>query len=324
MRLKGFDLNQLVCLEALLAERNVTRAAQRVHLSQSAMSTVLGQLRTHFGDPLLVRSGRQLMLTPFAKQLIAPLSDLLSRAHTFTALAPDLTTTDIDRELKIVASDYTVSTFLSEAIQRIGPEMPNLRFDILPLTSQSSTLLDSGEVDLLLAGQALNVGRTPNECLFEDRFCCLICARKGKLNQPLSRLEYMSRRHVVVRYFEHQMAFEDEEVLRKSGSPRQRHITVWSYALTPQLICGTEMIATVPERIGQQLEGRWPVAVVPFPFDHEPVRVFAYWHQSRESDPVLAAVLRAIRQVVPSAPALAKAPMPSEVPDGREVGPHTP
>ena len=151
LRLKGFDLNQLICLEALLAERNVTRAAQRVHLSQSAMSTILGQLRVHFEDELLVRSGRQLVLTPFAKLLIAPLSDLMSQARSFASLEPDLGTLNVDRELKIVASDYSMTTFLADAIKRIGQQMPNLRFDILPLTSQSSSLLEAGEIDLLLA-----------------------------------------------------------------------------------------------------------------------------------------------------------------------------
>ena len=298
MRLKGFDLNQLICLEALLAERNVTRAAQRVHLSQSAMSTILGQLRAHFDDELLVRSGRKLVLTPFARLLIAPLNDLMSRAQTFAALAPDRDAAEIDRELRIVASDYTMSTFLAEAIRRAGEAMPNLRFDILPLTSRSSLLLDSGEIDLLLAGQALNLGRAPNECLLEDAFTCLVCREHSPKNRKLTPDEFISRRHVVVRYFEHQMAFEDEEVLRKSGIQRQRQVTVWSYALVPQLICGTPTIATIPKRIADQLVERWPVVLVPFPFEQEPVRIFAYWHPSRDSDMVLAKFLACIREVV--------------------------
>ena len=298
MRLKGFDLNQLICLEALLAERGVTRAAQRVHLSQSAMSTALGQLRAHFGDDLLVRSGRNLVLTPFARLLIAPLTDLMSRAHSFAALAPDQDSAEVDRELRIVASDYTMTTFLAEAIQRAGKDMPNLRFDILPLTSRSSLLLDTGEIDLLLAGQALNVGQVPNECVLEDDFTCLICQGHSPKDKELSRREFMKRRHVVVQYFEHQMAFEDEDVLRKSGIQRQRHVTVWSYSLVPQLICGTPMIATMTRRIADRLAERWPVNLVPFPFEHQPVQIFAYWHASRDSDSVLASFLARIREAV--------------------------
>ena len=298
MRLKGFDLNQLICLEALLAERNVTRAAQRVHLSQSAMSTILGQLRLHFGDDLLVRSGRQLVLTPFAKLLIAPLSDLMSQARSFASLEPDRDTPNVDRELKVVASDYSMTTFLADAIERMGHDMPNVRFDILPLTSHAAALLDAGEIDLLLAGQALNVGRAPNERLFDDDFSCVVCREQVATGKKLTRKDYMARRHVVVRYFEHQMSFEDEDVLRASGVQRQRHITVWSYALVPQLICGTPMIATIPTRIARRLAARWPIAALPFPFDHQPVRVFGYWHPSRDKDMVLSNLLSSVRDVI--------------------------
>ena len=85
MRLNGFDLNQLVCLKALLSEQNITRAAAQVHLSQSAMSTTLGHLRRHFDEPLLVRSGRVHVLTPFAKSLTAPLHYMIAQALTFSA-----------------------------------------------------------------------------------------------------------------------------------------------------------------------------------------------------------------------------------------------
>ena len=287
MRLKGFNLNQLVCLEALLSERNVTRAADRVHLSQSAMSASLAQLRHHFGDDLLVRSGRSLVLTPFARSLIAPLSDLMSRAQMFTSLGPEQTPQEVDRELTLVASDYTMTTILASAINRSGQAMPNLRFEVLPLTTASTTLLENGEIDLLLAGQALKTGQSPNVCVSEDEFVCLSCSRHKPRGKRLSRSEYGRRRHVVVRYFEHQMAFEDEEVLRKVGFRRQPHLTVWSYSLVPQLICGTPMISTVPRRIAEQLAERWPVSVSPFPFDQQPVRLFAYWHPSRDGDSVL-------------------------------------
>ncbi len=181
MRLNGFDLNQILCLDALLAERSVSRAAERVHLSQSAMSWVLAQLREHFGDPLLVRSGRHLMLTPFARTLVGPVSEFLTRAHALTTLSPDQEPADIDRELKIVASDYSIAAYLGDAMKRAAATMPRLRFDVLPLSTHSALLLHGGEADLLCAGQALDVGRPPNELLFEDEFACLVCALRAEI-----------------------------------------------------------------------------------------------------------------------------------------------
>jgi len=95
------------------------------------MSTILDQLRTYFADALLVRSGRVMVLTPFSRTLIAPLSDLMSRAHSFAALAPGEPPADVERELKVTASDYSVSTFLAEAVQQFSDHMHNVRLDIL-------------------------------------------------------------------------------------------------------------------------------------------------------------------------------------------------
>lgn len=295
MRLNGFDLNQIVCLDALLSERNVTRAAERVYLSQSALSTVLSQLRAHFDDPLLVRSGRSLVLTPFAKTLVAPLSEVLSKAQSFSSLRPDENSGAIDRELRIVASDYSVSSFLGDTIRDSLAVWPKLRFDILPLTERSARLLSGGEIDLLLAGQALDVGVPPNKCLLEDQFVCLTCRDHAPEGDHISQDEYLERVHVVVRYFDHQLAFEDEDALRKAGLKRARRITVWSYSMVPSLICDTPMIATVPLRIAEQVAQRWPVKILPFPVENEPIRVFAYWHPSRDEDTVLKRFLSMIR-----------------------------
>ena len=297
MRLNGFDLNQVLCLEALLAERSVSRAAERVHLSQSAMSWVLAQLREHFNDPLLVRSGRHLVLTPFARTLMGPVSDLLSRAHALTALSPDQAPTEIDRELKIVASDYSISACLGEAMKQASEQMPRLRFDVLPLTTHSALALASGELDLLFAGQALDVGRPPNELLFEDEFACLVCAEHGPKGRQMTAEQYLARRHVVLRYFEQRMSFEDEDAVRRIGGKRVEAAAVWSTAVMPQLIIGTPLVATLAMRAARTLARHWPVRLLPFPLAQEPMRSYIYWHPSRDADPVLARFVDIVRAV---------------------------
>ena len=302
MRLNRFDLNQLVCLEALLTECSVSRAAERIHLSQSAVSTVLAQLREHFGDPLLVRSGRGLVLTPFARDLIRPVKELLVRAHALTALSPDRAPADVDREMTIAASDYTMAAFMAEAMKRASAPMPNLRFDVLPLSEQSAGLMNRGEIDLMFAGQALDVGSPPNAIVCEDVHACLVSADHDLPDQAMSPDAYFSRRHVVVRYFESQLTFADEDALRRQGLRRPRQIAVWSHSLVPQLICGTSMIATVAWRIARQFRERWPLKIYPFPFAPEPMRVFAYWHPSREQDPVIRHLMALVRDVLAETP----------------------
>lgn len=97
----------------------------------------------------------------------------------------------------------------------------------------------------------------------------------------------MSRDHIVMRYFEHRLAFEDESALRHQGLKRHRRISVWSAVQAAQLVVDTTMIATVPLTMARQLEARLPVRVLPFPFPQEPMRNFVYWHPSREQDSVV-------------------------------------
>ena len=180
--------------------------------------------------------------------------------------------------------------------------MPNLRFDVLPLSERSAGLMNRGEIDLMLAGQALEVSSPPNAVLCEDIYACLVSTDHDLPDQVMNAEVYFSRRHVVVRYFESQLTFADEDALRRQGLRRPRQIAVWSHALVPQLISGTSMIATVPWRIARQFCERWPLKIYPFPFASEPMRVFAYWHPSREQDPVLTHMMALVRDVLSESP----------------------
>ena len=301
MRLNGFDLNQLVCLRALLVEQNITRAAEQVHLSQSAMSTILGHLRRHFNDPLLTRSGRLHVLTPFAKSLIAPLNKMIAQAHDFAALRPGELQLDVEREIRVVASDYAIRTVLDTATRQIQNIFRNVRLDILPLSERSPRLLASGEVDLVLSGQSFDIGVPPSTCVLEDKYVCIACSKMGPVGDKLLPQEFANSEHVVVRYFDQQMTFEDEDALRKAGVVRTRRITTWSHTQGASLVCGTRMLATVPARIAYDFGKRWPIKILPFPFAHEPIRVFAYWHPSRNQDAILSALVHAAN-CTPSTP----------------------
>ena len=270
MRFNGFDLNQLVCLKALLFEKNITRAAQEVHLSQSAMSTTLGHLRRHFNDPLLVRSGRSHVLTPFAKSLITPLNKMIAQAYDFSALRPGVLQLDVEREIRVVASDYAIRTILDTATRQVQNVFRNVRLDVLPLSERSPRLLASGEVDLVLSGQSFDIGVTPSTCVLEDQYVCIACSKMGPSGGKLLPQEFANSEHVVVRYFDQQMTFEDEDALRKAGVVRTRRITTWSHTQVASLVCGTLMLATVPARIAYDFAKRWPIKILPFPFMREP------------------------------------------------------
>src|SRR5205809_1062120 len=109
MHLQRLDLNLLVALEALLSTQSVTRAAEKLSLSQPAMSGALLRLRDHFGDPLIQRSGRNMVLTPFGADLAGRVGPLLEGFTGLVQMRPGFEAASSDRNFTIVASDYALS-----------------------------------------------------------------------------------------------------------------------------------------------------------------------------------------------------------------------
>src|SRR6267142_5356873 len=113
MHLRGLDLNLLVALDALLDERNVTRAAERVNISQSGMSAALARLREYFDDQLLVPLGRKMVLTSLAQTFLAPVREIVLRAHTLIDATPGFNPVTAQRRFTIMASDYVARVLLA-------------------------------------------------------------------------------------------------------------------------------------------------------------------------------------------------------------------
>jgi DNA-binding transcriptional LysR family regulator len=129
--LNGVDLNLLPALDALLAERNVTRAAERMSLGQPAMSAVLARLRKHFGDPLLVREGRGLVLTTLAASLVAPVQEAMAATEAVLGARPPFDPRTDARSFTLVGSDYV-------ALVLLRPLMPSSPMRRRAFTSTSS------------------------------------------------------------------------------------------------------------------------------------------------------------------------------------------
>ena len=142
MRFQRLDLNLLVALDALLAERSVSLAAERIFLSQSATSSALGRLREYFGDELLVVRGRQMVLTARAEGLVDPVRAVLEQIRTTIAVAPPFDPATTDRTITIMASDYSTEVLLAPALRQMAEVAPGLRIEIQPM---NDTLIESLE-----------------------------------------------------------------------------------------------------------------------------------------------------------------------------------
>ena len=126
MRLDSFDLNLLVAFEVLLEERNVTRAARRLHVTQSAMSASLRRLREAFGDPILAQHGKAMMPTPYALALAPEIAAALAALRRLTRPNLGFDPATASRVFRIAASDYITTVLLAPLLARLEREAPRI------------------------------------------------------------------------------------------------------------------------------------------------------------------------------------------------------
>jgi LysR family nod box-dependent transcriptional activator len=177
LNLRSVDLNLLVVLDALLNERNVSRAGERIGLSQPAMSAALARLREIFGDPLLVRVGRELALTHNAEELIVPLREALDRIEITLRQKARFDPRVDARTFSISASDYAVFVLLAPFVRAVASEAPNVTIHLLPRSRDATRVLQANQADLVIEpSELIGESEFPSSPLITDRWLCAVDA----------------------------------------------------------------------------------------------------------------------------------------------------
>jgi LysR family nod box-dependent transcriptional activator len=306
MRFKKLDLNLLVALDALLTERNITRAADRVHLSQSAMSNALNRLRDYFEDELLVQVGRKMELTPRADSLQEAVRDVLLRIDTSIAAQPQFDCTTTDREFTLFVSDYTMDVLMPHVAALAARQGSKVRLRLSPQVGNPARSLERGEADLLLIPQAYCSADHPTEIVFSDAYVCVVWNGSQLARTGLNFERYAAAGHVVmVPHGAAQPAFESWFVQRY-GLSRRIQTSSFSFASLPALVTGTELIATVHARLARLLQPALPITVLPLPMPMPPLEQAMQWHRYRTTDPGLVWLRELIKE---AANAMGPAPL---------------
>ena len=186
MRFERLDLNLLVALDVLLTERSVSLAAERLFLSQSAASSALARLRDYFGDELLITKGRQMTLTVRAENLIEPVRAVLDQIRSTITVAQPFDPASADRQVRIMASDYTTQVLLADALAGFAGIAPGLRFELQPMGRKPVEAMDRGFADLLITIDFAVSPDHPSRFLFEDDYVVVGCRSNRALSRPLT------------------------------------------------------------------------------------------------------------------------------------------
>jgi DNA-binding transcriptional LysR family regulator len=312
MRFKKLDLNLLVALDALLTEKNVTRAGERVFLSQSTMSNALSRLRQYFDDDLLVQVGGRMELTPRAELLQEAVRDVLVRIDTSVAARPAFDPMASDREFTLFVSDYSMEVLVPGMLALAHQQGSRVRFNLKPQVNQPSRHLERGEADLLIIPDNFCSVDHPLDHLFDDRFVCVVW-RESALAQGVLTLErYMSGRHVSMRAPDGSLPVFDTWLANDHGLTREIGLTTYSFSVMPYLVVGTDLIATVHSRIADRLGDLLPIEIRPVPLPIKTLHQAMQWHKYRTRDPGLVWLREMLREAAASMdPGLAEGVNPS-------------
>ncbi|BAN48311.1 LysR family transcriptional regulator [Metapseudomonas resinovorans] len=287
MRFKHLDLNLLVALDVLLEEQNITRAATRLHMTQSATSGVLGRLRTYFEDDLLVQVGRKMMPTPLAKELEIPVREVLLKIQTSITAKPVFDIAESRRHFRIMASDYLISVLFAEVIREVNHEAPQVTFELISPGETAVEMLMRGEVDLMIAPENYVVKDHPSRLLFEEQHVCVVWDQNQAVGERLTLERYLELGHVSVAFGRSRTPGIEEWFMSQYGCKRRLEVITHDFNTLPQLVIGTERVATMHSRLARLYARTLPLRILPPPVELPAMQEYMGWHRSLDRDPML-------------------------------------
>ena len=284
MNLAGIDLNLLVAFDALMEERNVTRAGRRVGLSQSAMSNALQRLRAALGDELFVRAPDGMRPTPRAEDLTTPLRRaLLDIRGALDAAGFDPTTPA--RRFTLSLGDYATAVLGAPLAGLVRAGAPGVDLRVIANSNKEvPAQLDAGEADLAQAWFPAPPARLMHATLYEESYVCVMRPDHPLAEGPLTLERYASWPHLLISPRGDDAGFADE-ALAQYGLSRRVAMTVPHFTAALLVVARSDLISTVPKRIAGALPGNAGLRVRELPYKSFRVPITLFWHPRVDSHP---------------------------------------
>lgn len=281
--ISSVDLNLLKALDALLDERHVTRAAERLGVTQPAMSGMLARLRESFRDPLFVRTQRGVVPTPRALELALPLKRVLGEAAAlfqpteFDPAQAEFTAT-------IAATDYAQRAIAVPFLSELRRKAPKIRVALLPVDDKQVQMqLERGYVDFALMTPEAAAADFHGHRLFDERYVCVM--RSGHPAGSMGELTldaFCRLDHALVSYSGGGFSGVTDDALAKLGLRRRVVLSVKSFLVLPEILRASDLIAVVPERLVKGIEG---LMTLPPPLEVPGFTKVLVWHERTHRDP---------------------------------------
>jgi DNA-binding transcriptional LysR family regulator len=285
MDLRRLDLNLLFVFDTVMRARSVTRAAERLFLTQSAVSSALGRLREQLGDELFVRGPGKLRPTPRAIALEEPIRALLAELQQVLS-PPRFEPATERRSFTIATNDYFTAVVLPPLAARVAREAPGIDLHVVPTAGRPLEMLDQREADVVATSWGQLPERFSTAMLLSDDYVCLVRRDHPFATKPPTLAQYAAAKHVLVSPRGDARGFVDDKLAEK-GLTRRIAVTVNHFAAAPQVVAETDAVLTAPrlivERFAQQR--RTVQFACPVPVPAALGRMSLIWHDRLSRHP---------------------------------------
>ncbi len=297
MNLASVDVNLFVVLHAVLEERSATRAAARLHLTQSAVSNALARLRALLGDQLVVRTGRGLTPTPRAVAM-QPLLDAALKA--LEGAAQNLTNFDLatsTREWVMAFAELYGPLLLPALLFRLQQEAPNTSLRVMTVDQMEATgALARGELDLYLGIAGKLPAGWRSEPAFADDTVGIMRADHPAARRPMTLERFLGLPHAHVRVTP-ERGREVDDALARLGRTRRLALIVPHFSSVFAVVESSDCVAAVPRRLADYYAQRLALRIFKLPLTLPKHEVRLHWHARADADPGVAALRAMVRDI---------------------------
>jgi DNA-binding transcriptional LysR family regulator len=281
MNYKNIDIHLLRCFEALMDERSVSRAAERMHVSQPAMSHALARLRRHFDDPLLLRAQKEMVPTRCALTAREAVGRILLETENLFLRSIAFRPEDSRMKFVVTAPEFVEHVLAPKLLGRLQREAPGVTLEIrVPDPDRAVEWLEKGEIDFRMGWLRTPPPMLRSQLLFRDSFVCL--ARKGhpQIRGAISQERYFSLPHVRTRFVRNSTSGRViDEVAAAHGGKLNVAVLMQNVFSMFHVVAHSDLIATVPSRLVQGVSGQLPIQVLMPPIAIPDIRINLFWHE---------------------------------------------
>ncbi|MCL6415734.1 LysR family transcriptional regulator [Aestuariirhabdus sp. Z084] len=284
MNLQSIDLNLLVVFDAIYGEGNMTRAADKVGISQSAMSHALKRLRTLLNDELFTRSASGMSPTLHAQEMAQAVHESLKNIAQLESDRSGFDYSQSQRGFTIVLGDYGETLILPLLLDHLRTRAPNIKLEIIPASHQQvKEGLLSGSIDIALCNRPIDAPGLSSVNALGDSLRCIMGRFAAHPQPPFTLDKYLDYDHIQLKLTHEDYPLIDQH-LKQRGHQRSLAITSYSLHALPYVLQSSTAICTVPARLARYYQQKFDLYSTDSPFDFE-VPCFAVWRDQQTMDP---------------------------------------